>query len=233
MKKFILLSFATFTLLSCNSSIEGEGAATANQEFEIEAFNKIEINCNCDVTIIPSDSTKVVMETHQNLLENMAVDSKKNKLTIKEIKNVSNFKLNNLNIYVTDLQEIKLNRQAKLKISGTLKTDKIQIETNDQTSINQAYVDFKELKLTAKDQSKIELSGLVINLDLQIHNQAQAHLEKLQVVDIEFSAKDNAIATINPLKSMSGKASGTSQVLYTGDPYKETQESDRALIQKK
>lgn len=233
MRKFILFFIITLVISSCKSSVEGEGAATAYQEFELDNFDKIEVNCYCDVTLIPSTSSKVVVETHQNLLENIVITSKNNKLVIKENKNVTNYSLNNVNIYFTDLQEIKLNQQAELKVAGTLKADKMQIEIKDQASVFQTYVDFKELKLTAKDQSKIELAGLAINLNLQLQNQAQADLEKLQVVDINFTVKDNALATISPLKSMSGKASDTSKVFYSGDPVKDVKESDRALIQNK
>lgn len=233
MKKLFLISFILTLITSCNSGLKGEGAATASQNFIVDPFEKIEIDCNCDVNLIPSTTQKIVVESHQNLVDNVEVVSKNNKLTIKDIKKVGEYDLYNVNIYITNLSDIELNAQSKLKIAGTLKTQKVSIEVNDQAQVHQAYIDLKNLKLNINDQAQVTLTGLVVDLDLNIEDEATADLSGLQAVDIKLNAKDNSHSTINPLKSMSGKASENARVFYIGDPQKDTKESDRALITKK
>lgn len=234
MKNSILILISSFSIISCNSGLEGEGAAIAKKEFAVDQFNSIEANCNCDITIIPSEISKVVVESHQNLIENLELNSKRGELIIKEKKNVGKYDLYNINIYSpSNLNEIELNNQSKMKVSGTIKADKFKIEVNDQSTIGQTYVDIKNFELDLSNQTHVTISGTVINLDLDASDESNANLAELQAVEIDFEVKNNANVSIYALKDLSGKASDNAQVSYKGDPNKNTKETGSAMINKK
>jgi len=233
MKKLILPIISIFFLFSCNSGIEGEGAATTIKEFKVGNFSQIEANCNCDITIIPSEVNKVIIESHQNLIDNFEINNTGKELTINEKKRVNKYDLLNVNVYITPgLEEIELNRQAKMKIAGALKSDQLQISANDQSGISQSYVDVKNLKLDFSGQSITNLSGTAIDLKVDTSDEAQSNLSDLQSVEVKFEAEDNSGLKLNVLKELNGRASDNAQVSYTGDPIKNTTEKDRALITK-
>lgn len=234
MNKLILITIFSFSVISCSSGLEGEGAATAKKEFVMDQFNSIEANCNCDITIIPSEISKIVVESHQNLIDNLELTSKNGDLVIKEKQKVAKYDLYNINIYSTaNLNEIELNKQSKMKISGTLKANEFSIEANDQSMIDQTYLDIKDLDLNFSDQTQATITGIAINLDVDATDESQINLSGLQTVDLEFNAEDNAGISIYALKNLSGKATDNAQVNYKGDPNKDTQTHDRAMINKK
>lgn len=232
MRNLILL-FILIAATSCNSGLEGEGTASVKKEFTFTSFNSIEANCNCDITLIPSETSKVVVESHQNLIDNLDLKLKGNELEISEKKNVGQFDLYNILIYLpSDLKEIELNKQARLKTSGTIKANRLKIEANDQSSISQTYLDIKDLKLDISDQSGAVISGIAINLRVSSSDEAIGNFSELQAVEIDFDAEDNSHISLYAMKNLSGKAENNAQVSYKGDPYKNTTEKDRAFINK-
>lgn len=233
MKKLMLIISGIFLFTSCGSGLEGEGAATDTKEFAVDQFNAIEANCNCDITVIPSEISKVVVESHKNLIDNLELTSKNGDLHINEKSRVGKYDLYNVNIYsLANLKEIELNKQSKMKISGTLKANKFSIEANDQTIIDQAYLDTKDLELSFSDQSQGTITGNTISLDLEASDESQVNLADLQAVEIDFTAENNSNVSIFALKDLSGKASDNAQVRYKGDPNKDTKTTDRAMINK-
>ena len=233
MKNCILLISIAMLIFSCNSGLEGEGAATAKKEFAVDHFTSLETQCNCDVTLIPSEISKVVVESHQNIIDNLEIKSNGNDLKIKELKSVENYDLYNVIVYFNpNLKEIDLKHQSKLKTSGTIKADEFSIEVNDQSSVNETYIDIKDLDLDASGQTQIRMNGTAINLEISASDESRTDLTELQAVEIDFDAKDNASLSIYAMKDLSGTAIDNAQVSYKGDPNKNTTEKDRALIQK-
>lgn len=234
MKKTILISLILFGLMSCKSKIEGEGPASFEQEFETDIFGELEISCNCDVTLIPSENTKIVVESHQNLIDNLQIDSKRKKLKISEKNKVKKYSLYNLNIYFnSELSKVELKDQSKLKISGTLKAEKMEFKTSGNSIINDAFVDIDKFKIETKDNSNVYIKGTAIDLNVDTGNESIVDLFELQSVDVNFKAKDNSNLSVSPMKNLKGTAVDNSVVNYKGDPNKDATAKDKSIIEKK
>lgn len=234
MKKLILLIILSLGFISCNSSVEGEGPATMSQQIAIDSFQTLEIDCNCDVTLIPSEKLEVVLESHQNLIDNFKINSKKNSLLVTENSSVSKYSLNNVNIYFnSDLKKIKLSGETKLQVSGTLKSEDLEVEMKNNSDWTQTFVEIKNLKLNVHDQGLLQLGGTVIDLKLKAFNTSNVNLSSLQTVEIDFETKDNSELSIQVLKKLKGTAYGNSIVYYQGDPVKNISEKDKGSIKQK
>lgn len=234
MKKYILTLIALLIFFSCSSGLEGEGAATAQKEFAVDTFTTIETNCNCDVTLIPSETTKVSVESHQNLIDNLEIQSDGKDLVIKEKKSVDKYDLYNVNIYFNpNLTKVELNNQSKLKISGTLKADNFDLEVNDQSTVNESFLEIKDMELDVSNQTQVKMKGTVIKLNIEASDESRTDLIDLQAVEVNFDAKNNASLSVYAMKDLSGTATDNAQVSYKGDPNKDTNEKDRAFIQQK
>lgn len=233
MRKAILYFLIIFGLISCNSKIEGEGIATADREIAVDSFQELGIKCNCDVTLIPSENTKIVVESHQNLIDNLIINQKGKKLEIGESKSVNDYKLYNVNIYFTPtLNKIRLNGQTKVKISGTLKAEKLEFELEDNSSIDNAFTEIDKFEIELEDNSSAKIKGTAIKLNVDSSDNSKVNLSELQTVSVNFKASDNSELSIYPLKNMSGKALGNSSVIYKGNPVKNTIIRDKASIEK-
>ncbi len=233
MKKLLLMPIVSILFISCNMGLNGEGAATSKKEFPLTDYQSIEANCNCDITLIPSNNPKVVVESHQNLIDNLEINVNGNNLKIKEKSKVDQFDLYHVVVYSpVSLNEIELNKQSRMKISGTLKADRFKIEAKDQSFLDQAYVDIQDFEIELSDQAHLTITGTAINLDVDSSDQANGNFADLQTVDIKFKAEDNSNMSLYAMKNLSGEAQNNAQVSYKGDPNKNTTEKDRAFINK-
>ena len=234
MKKTFALSLIGITLLSCSTSLDGEGVATAQKNFTVDQITELDISCNCNVTLIPGNTVGVKIESHQNIIDNLKVEASKGSVKIDENKQVGQFSAYDVFVYVTrDLKEIEINKQTALKVSGTLNVDDLIIETNDQSKISDTYLITNNLKLTTSDQSYNQLNGTSISLVYKGENQSKSDLFTFETNDAQVFISDNAILNINSRKSLAGSAKGNSVVTYIGEPSKDTKISDNAQVLKK
>lgn len=120
-----------------------------------------------------------------------------------------------------------------MKISGTLKSDKFKIEANDQSFINEAYVDIKDFELDISNQTNVTVTGTAIKLEVNSSDQSIGNFSQLQAVETEFQAKNESSLSLWVMKDLSGEASDNAQVSYKGDPNKDTKETGRAMINQK
>lgn len=234
MKKLILLYCFCIGLVSCNSGIDGEDTATGIREFKIDVFPELNVNCNCDLTIIPSESVKVVVESHQNLIENLKLDSNKNRLNIYENAKVGKFSLYNVNVYFNPaLSKIKLGEKTRMKISGTLKSEEMNIELNDKSRIDDAFVDINKLKLKLSDDSSVLMKGSCIDAVLESTDDSHANLFNMNTVNVSFKATGSSELDVYAMKDLKGEAKGNSILYYKGDPNKNATSKEKAIIEKK
>ncbi|MFA7615584.1 MAG: DUF2807 domain-containing protein [Weeksellaceae bacterium] len=232
MKRLIILSYFVFCVTSCNSSIDGEGPATAEHEVATDLFAELRADCNCILTLIPSENPKVIIESHQNLIDNLNVDSKRNRLEISENKRVDKYALYNVNVYFNpELNTVVLKGNTKMKVSGTLKAVKMNFELKDNSSISDTYTDIEKIGIKLKNSCIAQIRGTAISLDADVSGRSNADLAELQSVDVNFKTADEAQLSVFPLKNMTGTANGNSIVKYKGDPNKDTTAKEKAIIQ--
>lgn len=234
MNKFIALSILGLTLFSCSSSIDGEGAATAQKSFTVDQINELNVGCNCNVILIPGNEVGVKVESHQNIIDNLKVEAKKGALTIEETKPVNQFSAYDVYVYVNrDLKDLELEKQTALKVSGTLNVDDLVIEANDQSKIADTYLITNNLKLSVFDQAFVNLQGTSISLIYKGENQSKGDLFTFETNDAQVYTSDNATLNINSRKSLAGAVKGNSIVTYVGEPSKDTKIADNAQVVKK
>lgn len=234
MNKFLALSLLGFSMMSCSSSIDGEGAATAQQSFTVDQINELNIACNCNVTLIPGNEIGVKVESHQNIIDNLKVEGKSGTLNISENKSIGQYSAYDVFVYVTrDLKDIDVSKQTNLKVSGTLNVDDLEIEASEQSKIDDTYLITNNLKLSVYDQSAVKLQGTALALIYKGSNQSQGDLFAYESNDAQINVSDNAILNINSRKSLAGSAKGNAVVTYVGEPSKDTKISDNAQVIKK
>jgi len=234
MKKTVLLAMIGFTAFSCSSSIDGEGVATAQKNFTIDQITDLDINCNCNVTLISGSEVGVKAESHQNILDNLIVEGNNGKLVIEEKSAVDQSSAYDVFVYVTrDLKDLSLTGLTALKVSGTLNVDDLEIETHDQAKMDNSYVITNNLKLSTYDQSVVDLKGTSLALIYTGENQSKGELFAFETNDAQVYTADNAILNINSRKSLAGSVKGNSMVTYIGEPSKDTKIADNAQVIKK
>lgn len=234
MKKIFLFGLFSFFLTSCTSTIDGEGAATAEKEYTANTIKDLSISCNCNVILVPGNKTGVKVDSHQNLIDNLEVEAKENSLKIKEKSNVDQYSAYDVYVYTTrDLEKLNVNKQTSLTTSGTLNVDKLDLIVKDQARINQTFLITNNFNLETDDQTNIMLEGTAATMKVKAYGEAKLNLFKYEVNEANFTTDDNAMLDINARQTLYGSAKGNSIVNFLGDPNKDTKISDRAQVLKK
>ncbi|WP_413531757.1 GIN domain-containing protein [Empedobacter brevis] len=234
MKKTILLGILGLVATSCSSSIDGEGAATAQKEYTADNIKDLSVSCNCNLILVPGNTSGVKVESHQNIIDNLEVDAKNNSLTIKEKSNVDQYSAYDLYVYVTrDLEKIDVNKQTSMTTSGTLNVDELTMNAKDQARINQTFLITNNFDLKAEDQTNIMLEGTAGTMKVKAYGEAKLNLFKYEVNEANITTDDNALLDINARQTLYGSAKGNSIVNFMGDPNKDTKVADRAQVIKK
>ncbi|MFV0180468.1 DUF2807 domain-containing protein [Empedobacter falsenii] len=234
MKKIFLLGFLGLVATSCSSSIDGEGAATAQKEYTADNIKDLSVSCNCNVILVPGNKSGVKVESHQNIIDNLEVEAKNNAVTIKEKSNVDQYSAYDLYVYVTrDLEKIDVNKQTSLTTSGTLNVDELEMNVTDQARISQTFLITNDFNLKADDQTNIMLEGTAGTMKVKAYGEAKLDLFKYEVNEANFTTDDNALLDINARQTLYGAAKGNSIVNFMGDPNKDTKVTDRAQVLKK
>lgn len=234
MKKLLSLTILGLIAVSCSSSIDGEGAATAQKNFTVDQIADLDLACNCNVTIIPGNEVGVKVESHQNLIDNLKVEAKAGELKISENTNVDNYSAYDVFVYVTrDLKNIEFAKQTAAKVSGTLNVDNIEIEVKDQAKVDDFFLITNNMRLKVKNQASVKLKGTSMSLIYEGDNQSNADLFDFETNDAQIEISDNAVLNLNSRKSIAGTAKGNSIINYLGEPSKNTKIADNAQVNKK
>lgn len=237
MKTFKLLALILTIALctfSCQSNIEGEGNATFSEEIKIQNFDKLVVECNCNLILIPAEEPKIIIESHQNIIENAVVHSNSKKLIINEKKEVKDFDLYNVMVYFSkEINEINLEENTKMNVAGVLKSEELKLKIADRSEINQSAMEIRDFELKAEGHTKVNINGSGIQVKIKASDHSKINLSDFKIVDADFEAKDNSELNLNVMKTLNGKASNHSKVVYEGNPVKNISEKDLANVRQK
>ena len=234
MKKTLLFGLLAVIATSCSSSIDGEGAATAQKEYTANNIKDLSVSCNCNVILVPGNKSGVKVESHQNVIDNLEVEAKDTSLKIKEKSNVNQYSAYDVYVYVTrDLKNLSIEKQTSLTTSGTLNVDELSLSVAGQSLISKTFLITNNLDLKADNQTNITLEGTADAMKVKAYGDAKLSLFKYEVNEADITTDDNVILNINARNTLYGSAKGNSIVNFMGDPNKDTKIADRAQVLKK
>lgn len=160
--KNLLLLFLFLLLISCDSDSANDCFQTTGsditQEFEVNEFSKILVNRNVELIITQGDSHRVLVETGENLLNDISVQVNNNQLILTDT-NTCNFvrDYNTTKIYVTspNIDEIKSSTQYKISSQGVLNFPSLRIVSEDYNDESVIAVGDINLNLNSEEISVV------------------------------------------------------------------------------
>ncbi len=231
--KNLLLLFLFLLLISCDSDSANDCFQTTGrditQEFEVDEFSKILVNRNVELIITQGDSHRVLVETGENLLNDISVQVNNNQLILTDT-NTCNFvrDYNTTKIYVTspNIDEIKSSTQYKISSQGVLNFPSLRIVSEDYN-----------------DESVIAVGDINLNLNSEVLSVVGNNLTSFRLVgsvddlNINFASGDgvfdgaNLIAntvkvyhrgtnniTVNPQSSLEAELVSTGDLIAVNRP---------------
>ncbi len=210
-----ILSIGAALSLSCKyESVTGKkGSGSAKSETRnVSGFKKIDASGAINVEVSFQNDYSVIIETDDNLLENIKTETSGDTLKIYSEGKISPTKIINVKISMPAIEG--------LNISGA-------------SSGNVANVKADSLEIKASGASKVKVAGEAKTLKADSNGASSIDAEGLKVENADIEASGASSATVSVVNELKANASGVSNIYYVGEPKNIKQDASGASSVKK
>lgn len=197
---FLLVCLSSFVVFS-QDKVKGNGVNTMI-ETKIDDFKKIILNNDFEVTLIKSESSRIEIETDENLHEEIEISVNDSILTLEtSVKLRPKNKLDVTIFCSHNLDEIELNDDSKITSLRTVDVDDLLLIINDKSkaslTVKSNYfklINKNEAKMQLKSNSLIDIESKVIDLNLA---ESANSLITLKTDSLHINLKKHAFLELN------------------------------------
>ena len=232
MKRLVYIAYV-FLLISCNSEKAGDCFQTSGkivqQEIALDTFDKILVNRDIELIVEEGTIQKVVIETGKNLLNDVEAIVIDGKLILTD-NNTCNYVRDYgiTKVYVTspNITEIRSSTQYDISSNGVLTYPSLTILSEDYNPPNsftvgnfRLQIDNTSFKVVFNNLSNCYVSGNTTNLNVAFasgNSRFEGRNLMAQKATIWNRGSNNMI--INPIQEITGKISGTGDVICVNRP---------------
>ncbi|GGI55787.1 head GIN domain-containing protein [Winogradskyella haliclonae] len=233
MKKRLIYLVCTFLILSCDSDSALDCFQTAGsivqQEFLVTNFEKILVNRDIELIIKQGPSQSVVVETGENLLNDITVEVVSNQLVLTDSNNcnfVRDFGITKVYVTTPSLIEIRCSTQFEIKSDGILNFENLDLISEDFSLPNsfpigdfRLQLDVENLKIVSNNLSFFYLSGEAENMSVSFPaGNGRLESEMLIAQNISIFHRGSNDMVINPQQSITGSILSTGNVISVNQP---------------
>ena len=227
---YSVLSVLSILLLSCSHSIKGEGEIT-NKEIKISPIKEISANGTFRlIYLFDGNNPRIVIESYKNLIQNLKIENSDGKLTLSETNNVKDSDLYNIYIYNPQIEKFDIHNLVNVDINSQLRASKLTINLYDVSKFLANTIVVDELNVNVNDDAGISLKGTSNTLNLTAEDTSNFMAPFLEVSEANIELSDVAKAEINVKSKLTGKISDNSSLTIIGNPAKDIQQKDLAVI---
>ncbi len=201
---------------SCQRPLTGEGELI--KEFRsIKSFKNLVLNIPAHVSILVTDSNSLTIVAQENIVENIEIKRKSNRLIIQSNRILKSDKPIEILITCTSLKGIELNGSGKIVIINQYSTPKANFTINGSGKI-QTRLEANEIKSQINGSGEMKFSGAVQKLEIEINGSGDINAQELSVslCDIDINGSGKAYLTVKDKLDISIVGSG--DVIYAGEP---------------
>lgn len=206
---YMILPFRFLT-----KGIEGSGNVIKENR-EVSAFHGIEAGSAFHIYVTKGDKQSVIIETDDNLQEEIKLKVKEGVLEMETKNNIRNPEKMNAYIVVPFLDELDLSGACKLESEGRFESDKMDVDLSGASGLK-INIKVTNLELDLSGASKATIGGFAANMELEGSGASNSYLEDLEVNKTKIDLSGASEAKINVMEYLSGECSGAAHLYYSG-----------------
>ncbi len=201
---------------SCQRPITGEGELIKESR-NIKSFNNLVLNIPAHVSIVVTDSNSLTLVAQENIVENIDIKRKNNRLIIQSNRILKSDKPIEILITCTSLKGIELNGSGKIDIINQYSTPKANFLVSGSGKI-QTNLNAKEIKSQINGSGEMNFSGTVQKLNIEINGSGDINAQDLAAnsCDIDINGSGKAYLTVKDKLDI--RIVGSGDVIYAGEP---------------
>ncbi|WP_034043225.1 head GIN domain-containing protein [Wocania ichthyoenteri] len=232
MKKVIYIIILSISI-ACNSEDASncfqKTGRLIQQEIPVDTFDKIFVNRDIELIIKDGDIQKVIIETGENLLNDITAIVVDGKLTLTDNNScnyVRDYGITKVHVTSPNITEIRSSTQYDVKSDGVLTYPSLTILSEDfnapDTFTNGNFrlqIDNNAFALVFNNLSNCFISGKTNNLNITFAaGTSRFEGRDLVVQNIQLWNRSSNDMIVNPQQAIRGKISGTGNVIAVNKP---------------
>ncbi|MEW7277198.1 head GIN domain-containing protein [Aquimarina sp. 2201CG1-2-11] len=230
--RFILL-LGICLLCGCNSEDAPDcfqrTGNTIQRKVEVASFTRILVNPNIELVLKQGSITQVVIETGDNLINEVTAEVKEDRLILSNTNDCAFFRgFNQTKIYVTapNITEIRSATQFDISSDGVLKFPKLNVisedfieESGNTTGTFHLNVDLENLEVLGNNIATFFIKGKVTSLTVNFASgTGRFEGEGLEAERVTVNHRGANKIIVNPLQSIEGEIRSTGDLILVNEP---------------
>jgi hypothetical protein len=215
---FIICISLTF-MGSCDFSLnqkKGNGKISL-EEYFVDGFNGIRIGGNYRVNLVPGDKNLVTVETDENLIPYINVESHSGTLSINNIHNLKSKTGITVEIFYKDLNKIYSMGASKIMHNDVLKTDKLTVDLAG-TGLIELNLDAEETDVILSGAGLIRIKGQVNRQMVTLSGAGAYKASALKSEHCRISLLGLGSAEVYAREELEATVNGLGSITYGGRP---------------
>jgi len=220
--QFILLAVISLIASSCKidvSGIRGKGDVK-QQTFTInEEFNQLYAKEGWEIELIHSSENKMMVNAHENLINELEYDMEGGQLTIESNKNINSGTREIKLYYSSELNSIKTSSGAAVSSYEVFEQEKITLDASSGSEIN-LQLKTKNTMADCSSGAEISLEGTTIYFEGEASSGSEINAKKLKTKECIVEASSGASIEIYNEDTINADVSSGGNIDYYGSPQK-------------
>ena len=232
MKNFFYITIVVL-LFSCNSENAGDCFQTAGniiqQELALDTFDKILVNRDVELIVKEGSTQKVIIETGKNLLNDVEVIVVDSKLILSDNNScnyVRDYGITKVYVTSPNITEIRSSTQYEVSSDGVLAYPSLTILSEDYNAPDSFTVgnfrldiDTASFNVVFNNLSNAYITGKTNNLNVTYASgTSKFEGRNLIAQNVYIWNRSSGDMIINPIQQITGKISGTGNVICVNRP---------------
>ncbi|MCF8227756.1 MAG: DUF2807 domain-containing protein [Bacteroidales bacterium] len=186
------------------------------KHYNFAGFDEIEVGGAFEVIIKQAENFKVIIETDENLHDNMRLELLDDKLHIKS-KGIKNFTELNVYIEMPSLTEMNVHGAAEVKIPEAFRQDEIEITASGASELKLNLIT-EEIEVNASGASEVDLKGQAEELYINASGATDVNSRNMKVKSAYAEASGASSVMVAATEELDINESGAADVRYEGSP---------------
>ncbi len=221
--KLILVTITALLFASCNfggnsNSIEGSGNVTTQNRTVTAKFTKIEVQNAIDLVIEQSDSSSIVVEADDNLIDKITTKIENGTLVIEcDFNSFRNSITKKVTVKMPVIHEIESSSAATVRSTSILKSTHLKLDASSASEMNIS-VESDKVSVSTSSGSTINVEGMALEVEADASSGSVINAQNLEANDVNADASSGASISVHPIASLKAEASSGAGISYSKIP---------------
>ncbi len=229
MKKLILAFSIVSLVVSCKSSLKGNGSIIEKEERLNEKVNELNLSGNYQAVLIQDEENKYVIEASDNLIPNLHIEFEEGVLQISEKETAETDDIYKIYVYSNQLNTLTLNDNVEFDVSGQIKSERLELDLRDHSKFL-AQLSIDDFEINVEDNASLSVMGSTKNFEADFSDAAKMLSPDFIVGTADIELSDNAEVNIQIVSKLKGMSQDNSVLEYKGNPDKDFNSKDQSKI---